>query len=218
MATQLLNDDGSASMATLLMCSHHAFRRDIACFAKALRDASRPADVLATEWTHFRNALHGHHTVEDTAMFPDLRTKHPEIAVTIDELDGHHRAIDPLLARGDELFAALATRRAAAGDLVATLTALLAKHLDLEERTITSHLRDAKQFPAPPSDEMLAMYADGFAWSGGGIAADVLDQVFAMLPAALTAKIPAARVAFDERCRRVWGYTHTGASRTSVPG
>jgi hypothetical protein len=217
MATQLLNDDGTASMATLIMCSHHAFRRDVACFAKALNDPARPADALAGEWTHFRNALHGHHTVEDTAMFPDLRSKHPELATTIDELDGHHKAIDPLLARGDELFASLATQRGAAGDLIATLASLLAKHLDLEERTITPHLRDAKQFPAPPSDEMLAMYADGFAWSSGGVAQAVLDQVFAMLPAALAAKIPAARATFDERSRRIWGYTHTGASRTSVP-
>lgn len=217
MATQLLNDDGSASMATLLMCSHHAFRRDVACFAKALQDPSRPADALAGEWTHFRNALHGHHTVEDTAMFPDLKAKHPEIAATIDELDGHHKAIDPLLARGDELFASLATQRAAASDLIATLQALLAKHLDLEEKTITSHLRNAKEFPAPPNEEMLAMYADGFAWSSGGIAQIVLDQVFAMLPPALAAKIPAARIAFDERSRRVWGHTHTNASRTSVP-
>src|SRR5213076_1808106 len=137
-----------------------------------------PADALAVEWTNFRAALHGHHTVEDTAMFPDLRAKHPELAATLDELDRHHRAIDPLLARGDELFASLATQRAAAGDLIATLSALLAKHLDLEEPTITSHLRGAKQFPIPPNDEMLAMYADGFAWSSGGVAEAVLDQVF----------------------------------------
>lgn len=67
------------------------------------------------------------------------------------------------------------------------------------------------------AEDMLAMYAGGFAWSSGGIADAVLDQVFAMLPPALVARLPAARAAFDERCRRVWGFTHVGASVTSVP-
>src|SRR6187551_1119301 len=101
MSTKLLNDDGTASMATMLMSSHHAFRRDVACFAKALADGDRPADALAEEWTRFRGALHGHHTIEDTTMFPDFRAKHPEIAAALDKLEAHHRAIDPLLERGD---------------------------------------------------------------------------------------------------------------------
>ena len=32
----LLNDDGTASMATMLLLLHHAFRRDIARFGEAL--------------------------------------------------------------------------------------------------------------------------------------------------------------------------------------
>jgi hemerythrin-like domain-containing protein len=216
MPTTLLNDDGTASMATMLMCSHHAFRRDVACFAKALADTSRD-DTLREEWTRFRGALHGHHTVEDTAMFPDLRAKHPELAAAIDELDAHHRAIDPLLERGDALFADLANGRAATRELIAAIAALLDKHLEAEERAIIPHLRGAKEFPLPPTDEIVAMYADGFAWSSAGISTVVLDNLFAMLPPALVAKLPSARAAFDERCRRVWGYVHAGASLTSVP-
>jgi hypothetical protein len=216
MATKLLNDDGTASMATLIMCSHHAFRRDIACFAAALADSTR-TDGLREEWTRFREGLHGHHTIEDTSMFPGLRAAHPELAATMDTLDRHHREIDPLLERGDQLFSDLQAHRAAARDLIATLASLLATHLDTEEPAITPHMRDAKEFPAPPDEAMLAMYADGFAWSSAGIANEVLDQVFSMLPPALVAKLPAARTAFDERCRRVWGFTHTTASVTSVP-
>jgi hemerythrin-like domain-containing protein len=220
MATNLLNDDGTASMATMLMSSHHAFRRDVACFAKALADAAPHAEAnlaLAEEWTRFRGALHGHHTVEDTAMFPDLRAKHPELAGALDQLDGHHKAIDPLLERGDQLFADLANQRSAARELIASLARLLAEHLDAEERAIVPHLRGAKEFPLPPTDDTIAMYADGFAWSTAGISSAVLEQMFAMLPAALVAKIPAARVGFDDRCRRVWGYVHEGASVTSAP-
>ena len=218
MPTQLLNDDQTASMATLIMCSHHAFRRDIACFARALAsfDATR-AEALRDEWAKFRAALHGHHTVEDTAIFPDLRGKDASIAGALDELEAQHRAIDPLLARGDELFANLVAHVYAARTVIDSLATLLDAHLELEERTVIPHLRSAKEFLAPMTDDMIPLYADGFAWSSGGIADAVLAKVFAMLPPALAAKIPAARVAFDERSRRVWGYTHAGASVTSVP-
>ena len=73
----LLNDDGSASMATAFMMSHHGFRRDIARFAIALRrlaegDHGR-ASALQQEWQSYHATLHGHHTVEDTGIFPNLR-------------------------------------------------------------------------------------------------------------------------------------------------
>jgi hypothetical protein len=212
MPTQLLNDDGTASMATMLMTSHHAFRRDAACFAAALAEG-RPAAVLAEEWARFRGALHGHHTVEDTAMFPDLRAKHPVLGAAIDKLEAHHHAIDPLLERGDQLFA----NHADAREVISTLIALLDEHLTFEEATIVPYLRGANEFPVPPNDEALTMYADGFAWSCTGIAPAVLEKIYAMLPAGLVERIPAARRAFDDRCERVWGYRLTGASRTSQP-
>jgi len=221
MPTTLLDPDGTASMATLLMSSHHAFRRDLACFARALAtlapDDGARAEALREEWVWFRNALHGHHTIEDTSMFPDLRAKDPALAATLAELDAQHRAIDPLLERGDRAFADLAHERAAAASVVDATAALLATHLELEEPAITPHLRAAKDFPAPPGDEMLAMYADGFAWSSAGIAAPVVQQIFAMLPAALVERIPAARARFEDRCRRVWGGIHAGSSTTSAP-
>jgi len=45
LATNLLNEDGSASMATALLMSHHAFRRDIARFAGALEKVAGGAGV-----------------------------------------------------------------------------------------------------------------------------------------------------------------------------
>lgn len=101
--------------------------------------------------------------------------------------------------------------------MIRDLTRLLDEHLEAEERAIIPHLRSAKEFPPPPNDEALALYADGFAWSTTGLARSVVEQVYAMLPPALVARIPAARAAFDARCRAVWGYTHAGASVTSAP-
>jgi hypothetical protein len=220
MATKLLNDDGTASMATAIMSSHHAFRRDLACFADALvaiaaGDRTRIIAV-ADEWQQFRAALHGHHTAEDTGVFPDLRARRPDLAADLDTLDAQHREIDPLLERGDRAFADL-DHPAEALTVVRALDAALAEHLALEERVVIPTLREAKQFPPLPDDVAAALYADGFAWSTAGLATTVITAIDAMLPAALVGKLPAARVAFDQRCRRVWGHTHAPESLTSVP-
>lgn len=205
-------------MATMLMSSHHAFCRDIACFERALLafDGTR-ATVLKEEWTHFRGALHGHHTVEDTGMFPGLRDAKPELAAALDELEAHHKAIDPLLERGDALFANVGANVRDTLMLVRELATLLATHLDAEEKAVTPSLRDNREFPVPPSDEAFAQYADGFAWSCAGLSPTVTDQIFKILPAGLVDRLPAARDAFDARCRQVWGYAHARESIMSAP-
>jgi hypothetical protein len=217
----LLNDDGSASIATALLMSHHAFRRDLARFAPALGrvlggDGARVAE-LSKEWQQFRGGLHGHHEIEDGQMFPGMRGAHPQLASVFDELSAQHARIDPLLARGDAAFAELGSRAPAAAAVVAELSALIDQHLALEEAHVPAFLRGVTAFPPPPTDADAEMYADGFAWSSEGVAPEVLERVYAMLPANVTTRLPAARVAFAERCARVWGPVPTGASRTSVP-
>src|SRR5215813_13605693 len=93
--TPLLNDDGSVSMATLLMLTHHAFRRDLASFERALgeldeHDSSR-ADALRGEWQQFHGALHGHHEMEDANIFPSIKQQRPELAATLERLSEQHR-------------------------------------------------------------------------------------------------------------------------------
>ena len=145
------------------------------------------------------------------------RAEHPELAPELEELDAHHRAIDPLLARGDAVFTDLARTAPAALALVRALGDHLASHLDAEERVIIPHLRGANAFPLPPTDDVLAMYAEGFAWSSAGISQAVLEPLYAILPPALRERLPAAREAFAAHCKRVWGYVHDGTSLTSVP-
>ncbi|HEX2877720.1 MAG TPA: hemerythrin domain-containing protein [Polyangiaceae bacterium] len=216
----LLNDDGSASMATLLMLSHHAFRRDLGRFAKALErvaggDSSR-VDALREEWKNFHAALHGHHHIEDTAMFPGMRAQNAELGRCIDGLAADHRKIDPLLEEGDRAFAQL-PQAAGARSIVAELQRLLDPHLATEEAELVPHIRPAKEFPTPPDDAAAEMYAEGFAWSMQGIAPDVLEKVQALLPPILTARLPAARAAFAERCEKVWGTAAAGSARTPIP-
>jgi hemerythrin-like domain-containing protein len=216
----LLNDDGTASMATMLMMSHHAFRRDAARFARALSqlstDDSTRAQALREEWKSYREALHGHHHIEDTAMFPAMRAQNPTLAACIDGLAADHHRIDPLLAEGDAAFAQL-PQTTAAQSVIEQLRALLEPHLATEEAQIVPHIRPAKEFPTPPGDAEADMYAQGFAWSSHGIAPDVLEQVYALLPEILTSRLPAARAAFDARCERVWGTARAGSARTPIP-
>ena len=217
----LLNDDGTASIATALMSSHHAFRRDIAQFRKALR---RVADgdharvgALRDEWQRYGGTLHGHHQAEDNGIFPGTKQQHPELAAVIDGLVADHRKIDPMLAAGDRAFAGLPATVGDAAEIVSALSALLDAHLATEEMHIVPSLRDAKTFPPPASEAEMDMFAQGFAWSSHGIAPDVLDALYALLPPALRAKLPAARAAFTKRCEDVWGTAAAGASRTPVP-
>ncbi len=218
--TRLLDDEGSASMATLLMMSHHAFRRDLGRFGAALarlRDGGAVSPTaLRDEWQSFHLTLHGHHEAEDTRMFPSLRAEHAALEPIIDRLAADHRRIDPLLERGGQAFARL-PEVADAAALVAELDGLLHEHLAVEESSVVPLLRGAKGFPPPSNDAELELYAQGFAWSSHGIASEVLEQVYAMLPEALQARLPAARQAFAARCVRVWGSDAAGASHTSVP-
>ena len=220
-APSLLNDDGSASIATALMMSHHGFRRDLGLFARTLAQVAswspETAGRLKEEWVNYRNTLHGHHEAEDQSMFPHIRGAHPELAATIDQLTADHRHIDPLLEQGDGAFAQLPDTKAAAA-VVSHLWALLGPHLRTEEERIVPILREAKAFPPPASDAEEEMYASGFAWSCHGIAPEVIERVYAMLPEGLVARLPAARAAFQQRRDRVWGPTApSGTSHTSVP-
>lgn len=214
----LLNDDDSASMATMFMMSHHGFRRDLARFARALTrgDVSERVQPLQEEWRSFKNTLHGHHQMEDSNMFPNMLGQFPALSECIAQLSADHAQIDPLLAQGDTAFAEL-PNTAAAIAIVRQLQALLDSHLAREEENIVPLIRGAKTFPTPGSEAEAAMYAQGFAWCMQGIAADISTKVYALLPEIVTARLPAALRAFDERCERVWGSAKAGATRTPVP-
>jgi hemerythrin-like domain-containing protein len=219
-APNLLNDDGTASIATAVMMSHHGFRRDLELFARALEligrgDTSRESAVRE-EWQQFRATLHGHHEAEDNGMFPNLAREHESVRATIEKLAADHRRIDPLLEQGDRAFAELPNTRGAAR-VVGQLRALLDPHLALEEAELIPFLRGAKEFPPPPTDEVADLYAQGFSWAMNGIAPEVLAQVSKILPETLLARLPAARAAFAARCERVWGSAKAGASRTPIP-
>lgn len=219
-APRLLNDDGGASMATVLLMAHHGFRRDIALFRLALRRItegdSSTVSALQEEWKSYRGSLHGHHEIEDQRIFAHLSGTQPELAEAIAGLSSDHRRIDPLLERGDRAFDHVPANDDAAS-VVSELSALLDAHLATEEARVVPFLRDATEFPPPATEAEVEIFAQGFAWSCHGVAPQVIEAVYAMLTPALTSRLPAARAAFEQRCVRVWGSARTGASRTAIP-
>jgi iron-sulfur cluster repair protein YtfE (RIC family) len=220
-APSLLDESGNASMATAFMMSHHAFRRDLARFAAALpavtdRNPDK-LDALREEWTKFAGALHGHHHSEDTGIFPMLAKDHESLRATIEALTADHHQIDPILERGNRAFGSLPAAAQDASAVIGELSSLLDPHLAKEEAEIVPHMRSMKGFPPPANAEEEAMYADGFAWSSRGIAPEVLTKVDEMLPEGLRARLPAARAAFEERWKRVWGSVPAGSATTPIP-
>jgi hypothetical protein len=219
-APNLLNDDGRASMATVLLMAHHAFRRDIALFRLALpriTDGDRSTvTALQEEWKSYRGALHIHHEIEDQRIFPHLSSTQPDLVEVIAGLSSDHRRMDPLLERGDRAFAQLPASGDAAA-VVSELSAFLDAHLATEEARVVPFLRRATEFPPPASDAEAELQTQGFAWSCHGVSPQVLEGVYAMLAPALTERLPAARAAFEQRCARVWGSARTGTSRTAIP-
>lgn len=210
----LLNDDGTASMATMIMFSHHAFRRDIARFIRATQRIKAGDNVDAgkvrDEWNNsYRNAIHGHHTGEDTTTFPDVKSKFPELAAAIDTLTAQHHHIDPLIEQIGEAVLDIAGSEKIEG-LFKDLKQLLDEHLAFEESTVIPTLRDQRDFPAPPDEATADMYAQG-------IDPGVIEQLEKMLPATLLEKLPSARAQFEVRSKEVWGDYEVSSFTTSVP-
>jgi hypothetical protein len=220
-APTLLDEAGEASVATAIMMSHHGFRRDLARFAAALAGVAggkpQPIEPLSEEWRSFRNTLHGHHHAEDTGLFPSLGGQHPSLGPTLARLTTDHRHIDPLLDRGDGSFADLPRAVQPATAVIDELRALLDPHLATEEADVIPHLRQLKTFPPPSSPQEAEMLTQGFAWACHGVAPEVLEKMFAMLPAVVVSRLPAARTAFEQRWVKVWGPVAVGASVTPIP-
>jgi hypothetical protein len=176
-------------------------------------------EAVRDEWRSFRATLHGHHHAEDTGVFPMLARGHEALRGTLERLGEDHRRIDPLLERGDGAFAELPRTVATAAEIIAELGVLLDPHLATEEAEVIPHLRALKGFPPPASAEEAEMLTQGFAWACHGIAPEVLERVYMMLQPEVRERLPAARAAFEQRWRRVWGAgAEVTASVTPVPG
>ena len=107
--------------------------------------ANGPLWALKVNCLHYCRFVHGHHRLEDVALFPALRAADPDIAPVVDRLEADHRVV---AAQLEEIEAAVAAE--AQARVIAALDALadhLLEHLAFEEENIGPTLRRMDRHP-----------------------------------------------------------------------
>lgn len=133
---------------TMMYLLHHAFRRDLAHFAEAVRRTPfrdrRAWQALPQRWALFATLLHDHHHKEDEVVWPHLRglasrAGDDRALAVLDAMEEEHLLIDPLLdeaRRGlvDLAVAPTEERRVAVAETLDAVATILGDHLAHEER------------------------------------------------------------------------------------
>lgn len=130
---------------SVMYLMHHAFRRDLGAFARAVPrtplSAAHTWRALLRRWEVFSEVLHHHHRGEDTWLWPALveRADRAEQG-TLRAMEAEHEDIDPLLESCADGLRRLAAGEGTADDRAALVVRLCAareglqRHLAHEER------------------------------------------------------------------------------------
>ena len=89
-------------------------------------------------------AVTGHHTLEDSSVFPHLRSRDEALSSVLDRLGDEHEVIAEILERIDRALVALVAGEEDAmvrvNDAVALLSDAMASHLSYEEQELVEPL------------------------------------------------------------------------------
>ncbi|MER5183004.1 nitroreductase/quinone reductase family protein [Streptomyces sp. NPDC002896] len=128
----------ASSVGAALKLIHDAFRRELALIRKEISE-SGPGGLgaqLRVNCLTLCQGLHNHHTGEDTAMFPFLAQRHPELAPTMDRLRAEHQKVAELLADLRQVVSAEGADPQLVLREVERLTDELEAHLTYEEEQL----------------------------------------------------------------------------------
>jgi hypothetical protein len=110
--------------------------------------ANRPLWALKVNCLHYCRFVHGHHNLEDVALFPALRRADPDIVPVVDRLEREHRVVSDQLDEVEAAAAALGEDgRERVVSALDTLAATLLAHLEFEEESIGPALRRMDRHP-----------------------------------------------------------------------
>lgn len=129
--TDVPSSPGGTIDFTMMEITHDAFRRDL----RLLTEAASAGDAtgFAPRWRVFKAQLLIHHGVEDTNLWPMVRTAARDrdgAGRLLDDMAREHRQLDPLLQRVER---ALTTHTGHLDGLLSELRSALSAHLDHEE-------------------------------------------------------------------------------------
>lgn len=187
---------------TMMYAAHDAFSRHLNWIAEALERDGTVSATTAARWTMFETQLHIHHTAEDEALWPMLRSAiaSPDELAVLDAMEAEHAELDPQIERVDAHTSAGLASDVAAD--VRGLSASLARHMRHEENAalplIDAYLgrpgwaEFGKRIRATQGISGAAVYLP---WLLDGAPADVARQVLAVLP-------PPARILYATVWRR----------------
>jgi iron-sulfur cluster repair protein YtfE (RIC family) len=109
-------------------------------FERELADLKKngPLWTLKKDCLAYCELLHGHHTGEDTRLFPSLRELNPDLGPAVDRLEREHQDVSELLEQIEAAARRLivvdsAAARAETASLLKELRELLIAHLEFEE-------------------------------------------------------------------------------------
>jgi hypothetical protein len=106
--------------------------------------------TLRVNCFHYCRLVHGHHHLEDIALFPYLRRFNPALCPVIDRLEADHAVVSNYLDRVEAAAGRLGADEAARSSLADVLNGLAAHlltHLDYEEASIAPTLRRMEDLP-----------------------------------------------------------------------
>ena len=135
-----------------LTAAHQRLRQALRVTRDALGagDAGPPGADLLLYCHGFCAALGGHHVSEDSALFPALSARHPELRPVIARLAQDHEMIAALLARFGHALKAAATPEELARHLDG-LSAIMESHFSYEERQLLGVLSSLRLSADPHS-------------------------------------------------------------------
>jgi len=207
----------------MMYLMHHAFRRDLDAFTGAVRGTPasdrRTWQLLSERWELFAEALHEHHTTEDDLIWPELqRLCSAEELATLEAMEAEHGEIDPLLescAAGLRRLARHADEdaRAALAVRMSATRESLRRHLAHEESdaiTIVQRVVTAEDWARLEKEIDRRGSLRGAVrlvpWIAHEVPREVLDRVFAEVPAAFRVIWVLSRRGFARREAKAFRY------------
>jgi hypothetical protein len=110
-----------------------------------------PIWKLRVNCLYYCRFVHGHHQMEDIALFPALRRTNPALSPIVDRLENDHRVVSDLLDAVEEAADNLEADERSRTVLVASLNRLadlLLAHLSYEEEHVAPTIRTWTEWPA----------------------------------------------------------------------